>query len=259
MRILDGDRWQLSVREAFTWHRLTHRNIVPLLGIADYAKIFPGGSRQLCLISPWISGGNIMEYLKANPTHSPLPLLLDVVDGVSYLHSHPSGPIIHGDLKGNNIVIDFPVTRDRPVARLIDFGLSQIIEADMEHEAGTTSTAFSGNARWLAFERLDPEQYGLRQSESRTTKSDVFELTRTFFEILTGGPPFQGMPDYRALNAVLRGSNPERPDGCRWLDDDRWNLMLKCWSQDREARPTLDALLQDLNQSIWLDQRLVSS
>ncbi|KZO97457.1 kinase-like protein, partial [Calocera viscosa TUFC12733] len=191
--------------------------------------------------------------------------LLDIIDGVSYLHSHPSAPIIHGDLKGvsgitgNNILIDFDVTRQRQTARLIDFGLSHIMEADMEHEAATTSTATSGNARWLAFERFDPEQYGLRQSESRTTKSDVFELTRTIFEILTGGPPFQGMPDYRALNAVLRGSNPERPDGCRWIDDDRWNLMLKCWSPDRDARPSLDALRQDIDQSIWLDLFLVSS
>ncbi|KZO92506.1 hypothetical protein CALVIDRAFT_530145 [Calocera viscosa TUFC12733] len=66
---------ELSVREAFTWHRIVHPNIVPLLGIADYAKICPGGFPQLCLVSPWISDGNIMEYLKANPGVSPLPLI----------------------------------------------------------------------------------------------------------------------------------------------------------------------------------------
>ncbi|KZO91457.1 hypothetical protein CALVIDRAFT_489142, partial [Calocera viscosa TUFC12733] len=92
---------------------LTHRNILPLLGIADYANICPGGSRQLCLISPWTSGGNTMEYLKSNPTVSPLPFastlahlpqLLHIVDDISYLHSHPSGPIIHGDLQGVSVI-----------------------------------------------------------------------------------------------------------------------------------------------------------
>ncbi|KZO97453.1 kinase-like protein [Calocera viscosa TUFC12733] len=174
---------ELSVREAFTWHRLDHPNIVPFLGIADYANICPGGSPRLCLVSPWISGGNIIEYLKTNPAVSPLPLLLDILHGVGYLHSHPSGPIIHGDLKANNILLDFRIKRDRPTARLIDFGLSQITEGDLPDGVSTTSTASSGNARWLAFERLLPGRYGLQPSETRTTMSDVFEVMRTFFEV----------------------------------------------------------------------------
>ncbi|KZO92516.1 kinase-like protein, partial [Calocera viscosa TUFC12733] len=139
-------------REAFIWHRLDHVNIVPFLGIADYAKICPGGSPRLCLVSPWISDGNIMDYLKTNPAVSPFPLLVDILDGIAYLHSHPSGPIIHGDLKANNILLDFGVTRNRPTARLIDFGLSQTMEVDLSHGLSATSTMSNGNARWLAFE-----------------------------------------------------------------------------------------------------------
>ncbi|KZO97461.1 kinase-like protein, partial [Calocera viscosa TUFC12733] len=168
-------------REAFTWQRLHHINIVPFLGIADYAKIRPGVIPQLCLVSPWMAGGNIMDYLKTNPTASPFPLMMGIVEAVSYLHSLPSGPIVHGDLKGNNILMD--VRGSVPIARLIDFGLAQIMEAGMEDDAGTTSTGYNGNARWLAFERLLPERYGLRQAETKTTVSDIFELMRTFFEV----------------------------------------------------------------------------
>ncbi|KZO92493.1 hypothetical protein CALVIDRAFT_520272, partial [Calocera viscosa TUFC12733] len=137
-----------------------------------------------------MSEGNIMEYLKANPSISPLPLLLDIVNAVAYLHSFPSGSIIHGDLKGNNILIGFDASETlyypngRPCARLIDFGLSQIMEVGMEDDVGTTSTGFNGNARWLAFERILPAKYGLRQSESKSTMSDIFEMMRTFLEIL---------------------------------------------------------------------------
>ncbi|KZO97455.1 kinase-like protein [Calocera viscosa TUFC12733] len=244
---------ELSVREAFTWHRLQHPNIVPLLGIADYAKICPGGFPQLCLVSPWIPDGNIMDYLKANPSVSPLRLLVHIVDAVAYLHSFRYGSIIHGDLKGNNILIDCRMFDGSPTARLIDFGLSQIQEAGMADEVGTTSSGFNGNARWMAFERIRPERYGLRQSESKSTKSDIFELARTFFEILTGGPPFHGKSDFSAVTEAYQGSNPERSTVCPWIDDDRWKLMLKCWSPDREARPSLQAIRQDLDDSIWLD------
>ncbi|KZO97468.1 kinase-like protein, partial [Calocera viscosa TUFC12733] len=165
---------------------LDHPNIVPFLGIADYAKICPGGFQQLCLVSPWMSDGNIMEYLKANTSISPLPLLLDIVNAVAYLHSFPSGPIIHGDLKGNNILIRFDGSyhpNGRPCARLIDFGLAQITEVGMDEDVGTTSTGYNGNARWLAFERVLPAQYGLRQPESKSTMSDIFEMMRTFLEV----------------------------------------------------------------------------
>ncbi|KZO97450.1 kinase-like protein, partial [Calocera viscosa TUFC12733] len=250
---------QLAVREAFTWHRLYHVNIVPFLGIADYAKICPGGSTQLCLVSPWLPDGDIMEYLKTNPAVSPFPLLVDILDGVEYLHSHASGPIIHGDLKANNILLDFRVIRARPTARLIDFGLSRIMEVDMPGGVSRSSSADKGNARWLAFERLRPGQYRLQQSETRTTMSDVFEVMRTFFEILTGGCPFQGKTEIEALLQALDGANPERPLNCYWIDDERWNLMLECWSQDRDTRPSLDTLREDLKQSIWIDRLLVCS
>ncbi|KZO92512.1 kinase-like protein, partial [Calocera viscosa TUFC12733] len=193
--------------------------------------------------------------------------LMDIVSAVSYLHSFRDGPIIHGDLKGvsaflgdcsiltlfwhkNNILIDCRIHGGRPTARLIDFGLSQIQEAGMEDEVGTTSSGFNGNARWLAFERIRPERYGLRQSETKSTKSDIFELARTFFEILTGGPPFQGMSDFTAVSEAFQGSNPERLIHFPWIDDDRWNLMMDCWSPDRDARPSLHILWQDLDQSI---------
>ncbi|KZO92517.1 hypothetical protein CALVIDRAFT_307663 [Calocera viscosa TUFC12733] len=75
-------------------------------------------------------------------------------------------------------------------------------------------------------------------------------------QILTGELPFRGKSNNEALLQVLQGANPARPADCYWIDDDRWDLMLECWSKDREARPQLNTLRQDLDQSIWLDHRL---
>ncbi|KZT52127.1 kinase-like protein, partial [Calocera cornea HHB12733] len=243
-------------REALIWSSLSHPYIVPLLGVADYAKICPGGFSQLCMVAPWMSGGNIMEYIKDHPNVSRLSWLLDIVHAVLYLHSRPSGPVIHGDLKGNNILIEMD-EYGFPTAQLTDFGLAQMMDVSRQDNIATTSTAGNGNARWLA-------------------QSDIFEMMRTFLEvwpilknilevasrpvqILTGAPPFQGKPDYEVIVDVFQGINPERPTGnCGGLDDDRWSLMLNCWSDIRaQERPSLQQVEEDIQQSIYMEDNVV--
>ncbi|KZT52124.1 kinase-like protein [Calocera cornea HHB12733] len=238
---------ELSAREALTWSGLDHPNIVPLFGVADYRKIRRGGSEQLCMVSPWRSGGNIMDYIQDHPTVSRLPWLLDIVRAVDYLHSLPFGPIVHGDLKGNNILVHVEPD-DKVTAQLTDFGLSQIIDLSNRHNLATTSTTGLGNARWLAFERLDPTRYGLQLSTAKSTLSDIFEMMRTFFEILTGAAPFHGKTEYQVINYVLQDMNPDRPiGGCDGLDDNQWLLMLDCWSNVPEKR----ASLQQVEYGVW--------
>ncbi|KZT55373.1 hypothetical protein CALCODRAFT_437311, partial [Calocera cornea HHB12733] len=91
---------QLTLREAWTWSHLNHPNVVPFLGVADYKVICPGALPQLSLVSRWMAHGNIMEYTREHPSADRLPLLTDIAKGVNYLHTVPSPPIIHGDLKG---------------------------------------------------------------------------------------------------------------------------------------------------------------
>ena len=86
------------------WKRLKHPNILPLLGVT---------LDPLQLISHWMPGGILPEYLKKNsdvdrlrlvgatpatsaPTHT-YHQLSDIANGLCYLHSCN---VIHGDLKG---------------------------------------------------------------------------------------------------------------------------------------------------------------
>ena len=86
------------------WKRLTHPNVLPLLGIT----ITP-----LQLISNWMPGGDLQQYMKANLDVDRLGLvrssrfyiphahsrcqLSDVAKGLCYLQACN---MIHGDLKG---------------------------------------------------------------------------------------------------------------------------------------------------------------
>lgn len=67
-----GARWleqpQNFYEEAVSWKRLEHPNIVPLLGIT-----ITSSPHQL--VSGWISGGNLTEYIKNNSAVDQLGLV----------------------------------------------------------------------------------------------------------------------------------------------------------------------------------------
>ncbi|KDQ12114.1 hypothetical protein BOTBODRAFT_113386, partial [Botryobasidium botryosum FD-172 SS1] len=73
--------------------------------------------------------------------------LMKIAAGIEYLHTSDP-PIVHGDLKAENIFIS---STDEP--RIGDFGLSECIE---ENNGNTSSNGYSsafkygGNARWKA-------------------------------------------------------------------------------------------------------------
>ncbi|KAI6095971.1 kinase-like domain-containing protein [Pisolithus croceorrhizus] len=113
-------------REAHTWSKLRHKNIVPMLGIST--ELFSTTS----IISEWTPLGNAHDYVQ-NTEHDPRPLvsqrvlssfawldillqLGDIASRLYYLHSHELG-IVHGDQKSVNVL----VSNDRR-ALLADFG-----------------------------------------------------------------------------------------------------------------------------------------
>ena len=48
---------QRFYREIVGWKYVSHANVVPFLGISETLFSF-------CIISPWLSGGNIFEYIR---------------------------------------------------------------------------------------------------------------------------------------------------------------------------------------------------
>jgi hypothetical protein len=75
-------------RGAAGWKNLSHPNIVPLLGIT---------TTPFQLVSNWMPGGDLPEYIGKHPDADRPQLLTDVAKGLYYLHSRD---VTHGDLKG---------------------------------------------------------------------------------------------------------------------------------------------------------------
>ncbi|KAJ7202467.1 kinase-like domain-containing protein [Mycena haematopus] len=83
-------------REALVWKDLHHPYILPFLGID--ADSF---SSSLCMISPWMEHGTVINYLKTHGYANVDKLLYEIAQGLEYLHSKN---IVHGDLRGVHTV-----------------------------------------------------------------------------------------------------------------------------------------------------------
>ncbi|KZT52129.1 kinase-like protein [Calocera cornea HHB12733] len=162
--------------------------------------------------------------------------MLDIARGLQYLHSTTPNPILHGDLKGNNILVRADPVDLMPRAQLCDFGLSGMA-TEMDSNLTTTSTVFNGDARWLAWERIDPERYGIpRAAAAMTTASDVSEMMRTFWQIMKGKVPYHGRNNFQVQAHIHNQQNPDPPTDSTWENMLLWHAMKQCWSPQREDR-----------------------
>ncbi|KAJ7248623.1 kinase-like domain-containing protein, partial [Mycena haematopus] len=141
-------------QEALVWKDLHHPHILPFLGIDRDS--FP---LSFCMVSPWMKHGSVINYLKTHGYANVDKLLYEIAQGLEYLHSNT---IVHGDLKGANILI-----KEDWSACLTDFGLSGYSDA-----TSTMSTNRGGSLYWMAPELLDPERFGFKFA--RTTATDVY-------------------------------------------------------------------------------------
>ncbi|KDQ14065.1 hypothetical protein BOTBODRAFT_132954, partial [Botryobasidium botryosum FD-172 SS1] len=85
-------------RESEVWRRLRHDHILPFLGL------WHRQDDMVYMVSPWIANGHIMKYLQSDIGRQAdrRALLTQAADALVYLHGQD---IVHGDIKGRNILV----------------------------------------------------------------------------------------------------------------------------------------------------------
>ncbi|ORZ36389.1 kinase-like domain-containing protein, partial [Catenaria anguillulae PL171] len=219
----------MVAKEALVWSRLQHPHILPLLGVCLMADV-------PFLVMPLMAGGDLPTFTKDKSAQDQLRALHETAQGVAYLHSQK---IFHGDLKGNNVLVD-----EYGRVQVSDFGQSRVLSM-----AGSKVSTFGagsiGNVRWIA-----PERY--EHGAEYQFEPDVFGFAMVMYEVLSGGKiPFQ--EDWRANDDVIRewyrqGTRPTAP--ASGLDKfgtaDVWEVVQDCWQQDWKARPTMVMVVRKL-------------
>ncbi|KAK0449329.1 kinase-like domain-containing protein [Armillaria borealis] len=190
-----------------------------------------------CLISPWMINGNIMSYLEAHPDHDRLISLVQVAEGMKYLHNHDP-PIVHADIRGANILV-----MDDLRCCLADFGLSLF--------AGSQTldiSSFKGTIRWLAPEYMDLRLF----SKSYITARDIYAYGCTVVEVFTGKPPFSDIKyDAGVIHEVTMGKRPPRPPSNVFPDNKLWLLVMACLTTLPSRRPNARQILAILAKATF--------
>ncbi|KAM0886170.1 hypothetical protein ACQ4PT_029864 [Festuca glaucescens] len=152
-------------REVRAIARTHHRNLVCLLGFCNQ------GMHRL-LVYEYMPNGSLADILfksDAPPCwgnrHA---IALDVARGLQYLHEEIEGPIIHCDIKPENILID-----SSGVAKIADFGLAKLLMGNQTQ----TFTGIRGTRGYLA-----PEW---SKNMAITVKADVYSYGIMLLEMIS--------------------------------------------------------------------------
>ncbi|KAH8832214.1 kinase-like domain-containing protein [Flagelloscypha sp. PMI_526] len=217
--------------ETLIWRQLRHSNVLPFLGFND-ELLAPG----FCLVSPFLANGSITNFLSTNRKHDMMKIFVDVVRGMQYLHTF-NPPIVHGDIRGANILV-----KDNFDCCLSDFGLSIITESRVPDP--TSFETSGGSAQWMAPELLDTT-LSFPSLDKRTR--DIYAFACTVVELITRRRPWPSHPTDGAVcfDVVVKGLRPARPSNI-FVPDDFWALVERSWSQNPLERPTSAEIFETL-------------
>jgi serine/threonine-protein kinase len=177
-------------REAQACARLEHENIVSIYQISkEKAPVF--------LVMEFVEGCSLADFIRDHP-NPPLEtiysVILQTLRGLSFAHLRE---VIHRDLKPGNILIS-----NEGWVKITDFGLAKVEGAPQV----TRSGAIVGTPAYLSPEAI--------KGGKVTTRSDIFSLGVTFYQLITGNKIFDAEHFSDSLNKVL-SYHPPKPSQVR--------------------------------------------
>ena len=213
---------------------MTHPNIVRCLGFGRFEDYY-------VMILEYVDGRDLRKMIGPIQKVRP-PLEIDLALGIfenacSGLVTAHKINLLHRDIKPDNILI-----RDSDgIAKLTDFGISTIVQ----------STNFGSGTVAGTFPYMAPEALAGRA----TFQSDIWSLSVTMYEALTGQLPFWA-ENLFDLKQKIDSEDPVPPREHNPKINAKLNaLLLKGLEKDtkrrfRSAQEMLDALGPDLDEEI---------
>ena len=174
----------------------------------------------------------------------PVDISRQIADGLNYLHTHKSSPVIHRDLSSKNILLKIA---NMASVKITDFGTAKYHPKELMYH----HTEQPG-----ALHYMPPEALG--KHTKYTEKLDVFSLGVLMIEIETCS--------FNPIGMLGIGSEPEYSRRKNQLDkvksEELKEIILQCIENDYNDRPSagkvvsdLSALLVNLSISLPADQQ----
>ncbi|GMH42289.1 hypothetical protein BSKO_10208 [Bryopsis sp. KO-2023] len=217
-----------------------HPNVVKCLGGSVVGP-------HLFIVSELKKGGTLGDLIhKGGPNRKPqrlpvrraLQIIEDILRGLDHLHSL-TPIVVHRDMKPDNVLLD-----EEGTACVADLGLSRC----KPNTYVDTDNHCAGTAPYLA-----PEVYKGELNE----KMDIYSVGVILWECLTALRPWKGYDLVVVLCRVHLGHRLDFPPDVFPIDEksdeisdllmgEIRELIVRCWKQEPEDRPSCKELLQDI-------------
>lgn len=207
---------QRFIQEAKVTGRLEHPGIVPVYAMGTwpdgqhyYAMRFIEGDTMKDTIDRYHRPPQSSDSVdvKGLQLRELLTRFVDVCNTIQYAHSKR---VLHRDIKPSNIMVGpygETLVVDWGLAKLLDEPVDESMTADLARAiakgSGSTPTRVGGTVGTPQY--MSPEQ-AQGKLESIGTRTDVYLLGATLYQILTGRPPHQDDSVSRLLKTIAAGT-----------------------------------------------------
>jgi hypothetical protein len=178
------------VREAQTIARLEHPHIVPIYEVGQTADL-------LFIVMRCVDGPSLRQLLGSSPNRrlsvrDAARVARQVADALAYAHADG---VVHRDVKPDNILLD-----KRGHVLVTDFGIAKAAQAATAAQL-TTEGMIIGTPQYMS-----PEQ---ATGDPVDGRSDIYSLGIVLYQMLTGGPPFDGESSAKIIALQISAEPPD--------------------------------------------------
>ncbi|XP_013399176.1 tyrosine kinase receptor Cad96Ca-like [Lingula anatina] len=176
--------------------------------------------------------GNLYGASASLTSRDLMKYAFDVANGMAFLSSMS---ILHRDLAARNVLVS-----DDKRCKVSDFGFARDVIESHQYEMKSQGRV---PVRWMSPEALNDHIF--------TSQSDVWAYGVLLWEIVTlGCIPYTGMSAKQVIRKITNGYRMTRPRHC---SQDMYTIMLSCWEEAPEARPSFKELTNSLNELLVAD------
>ncbi|MBO5688787.1 MAG: serine/threonine protein kinase, partial [Lentisphaeria bacterium] len=213
------------IREARIASQIRHPNVVEVMDVEADPELHVS-----YIVMEYVDGGSLRQTLRKQDRLNLEQAIVTIQGVVSALCAAAEHGIVHRDIKPDNIMFT-----KRGEVKLADLGIAK---KDDEDDNLTKTNVMMGTPAYLS-----PEQ--VENPKTVDIRSDIYSLGATFYEMLTGQPPYPGNSAYDILRKIFSEPVPDPRNILPEIPEEIALIVMKMLAKDPQKRYQTPEQLRD--------------